>query len=365
MDVRKSWKYHTLLIVVGLALGGLVVACAPAADEKAAETEAEVEAAPSVVDNVMALADLSVEGELPVRGIPHPGLAAEAYFSPDSQSMITNLKDESAGDEFYQVYTFNLDGSDVKRINKTGHDACSYYFPDGDKLIWTSTRDKGVHGEEDYSNPDAYPTGSELYVSDLDGGNVQMVTDNDYYDAEVSISPDGQWILFTRQIDGALDMWRMHADGTGEEQITDTPDLQEGGAFYMPDNETVIYRAWDIADQGQRGMPMTLFTMNHDGSDRKQVSVTEGLNWAPFPTPDGKHVVFVRMSEDHNFDTWMLNIESGEQQQLTFSPSFDGYPAISPDGHWMSFTSTREAPEDAKRNTRLYLMDISSLNVGP
>ncbi len=75
----------------------------------------------------------------------------------------------------------------------------------------------------------------------LDGSDVKRLTNNEVYDAEVAVSPDGKWILWARQIDGQSDLWRMPADGSGEEQqITFTKGEQEGGAFYLPDSETVI-----------------------------------------------------------------------------------------------------------------------------
>jgi Tol biopolymer transport system component len=347
-----------------LAIAAMIVGCAPAAEEVAPEPE-PVPMEETVADVVRSFDNVAVEGELPVYRIPHPGLAAEAYFSPDSQSLITNLKDEAVGDEHYQVYTLKIDGSEVTRINDHGNDACAHFFPDGERLVWTSTRDKGMNEGEDYSDPEAYPTGAELYVSDLAGGNVEMITDNDEYDAEVSISPDGQWILFTRDVDGQLDLWRMRADGTGEEeQITHTPEMQEGGSFYLPDSETILFRAWNRADQGQRGMPMTIFTIKHDGTDLRQITTEEGTNWAPYPAPDGKHFFFVKISPGFNFEVWMMNLETGEQRQMTFSEAFDGFPAVSPDGQWLGFSSSRQA-EEGTRQTHLYLMDISSLGISP
>ena len=69
-----------------------------------------------------------------------------------------------------------------------------------------------------------------------------------------------------------LILWRMPVDGSGEEQqITFTKGEQEGGAFYLPDSETMCcFRSWDISSQGQRGMPMTIYTINHDGSDKNR-----------------------------------------------------------------------------------------------
>ncbi len=300
--------------------------------------------------------------ELPSHKIPIPGEAAEGYFSPDGKSMISNAK--MADDKDYRVYTFNLDGTDVRRINNTGADACSFYFPDGKKLIWTSTRDHLDMPAGNFSDVNAYPQGAELYTSDLNGKHVVRLTNNSVYDAEVTVSPDGRWILFGRQVDGRMDLYKMRPDGTGVFQITHTPDWQEGGAQWMPDGQTIIYRAWKIQDQAQRGMPMQIFTIKPDGTGTKQITSEVGTNWAPAPAPDGRHFVFVKMLPPGNFEIYMMDLTTGEQRRLTYNDAFDGFPAISPDGHWMGFSSSRGA-EPGKRQMFMYLMDISSLNVGP
>lgn len=302
-------------------------------------------------------------GELDVRRIPHEGAGAEFYFGPDNQTLIGNAKLE--GDETHYVYTMDIDSGEMVKINDKGEDACSHFFPDGKRLVWTSTRDLTDLPKGGYSDPNDYPTGAELYSSALDGSDVKRLTNNLVYDAEVAVSPDGKWILWSRQIDGEVDLWRMPADGSGEEQqITFTKGEQEGGAFYLPDGETVLFRSWDRSSQGQRGMPMTIYTIKHDGSDKKQVTTEEGTNWAPYPAPDGEHFVFVKVLPPHNFEIYLRSLVSGEETRLTYNDRFDGFPAISPDGTMMTFSSGRQAPEGA-RVLHQYIMDISSLGLGP
>lgn len=303
--------------------------------------------------------------ELPVRIIPNLGEGAEFYFSPDSKSLIGNAKRE--GDAAHHVYTTTLDGTKIVKINDKGEDACSFYFPDGKHLLWTSTRDNLDMPKGAWSDPKDYPKGSELYMSDLDGKNVKRLTNNKVYDAEAAVSPDGKWILFGRDIDGKMDLWVMKSDGTGEKQITFTDDWQEGGAQFMPDSNTILTRAWKREDQAQRMMPMQIFTVKRDGSDRRQITSEAGTNWAPFPAPDGKHFAFVKILNDTprpNWEIFMMNIETGQQTRLTYNPGFDGFPSISPDGHWLAFSSGRDA-KPGERTLFEYVMDISSLGVGP
>ncbi len=298
--------------------------------------------------------------ELPIFLIPNLGKAAEAYFSPDGNSFICNAK-IADDDTVHHVYTANIDGTNIKRINHKGEDACSYYYPSGDKLIWTSTRDYPDIPVGDWSVPTIYPQGAELYSSDLNGENIVRLTNNMNYDAEVSVSPDGKWILFTRQTDGKLDLWKMKSDGTDEHQITFTDDWQEGGSFYMPDSETILYRAWKKEYDDARAKPMTIFTIKHDGSDLKQITFEDDqTNWAPHPSPDGKHFVFVKVLPPHNFEIYLMNIETGRQTRLTYSDSFDGFPVMSPDGNSMLFSSSRNA-KPGDRSLNLFMMDLSTM----
>lgn len=296
--------------------------------------------------------------EMPVHAVTMDFYSAnEAYFSPDGKSLIMQARRDSLEID-YHTYVVSVDGFTYRRVNGKGHDACSYFFPDGERLIWTSTKDNLNTEEGDFSSPEDYPSGAELYVSDLLGGNIKRITNNDLYDAEVSVSPDGQWVLFGRRTDGSMDLWRMRTDGSEEMQITHTAERQEGGAFYMPDSETIIYRAWKKEDEGERSMPMTIFTIKHDGTENKVITDDPGLNWAPHPSPDGKHFVYVRMVGRGNFEVFLMNIESGEKVQVTNNPAFDGYPSFAPDGKTIAFGSTRDTPPGQRRLV-IYTMDIS------
>jgi Tol biopolymer transport system component len=299
--------------------------------------------------------------ELKTWQVPNIVEGAEFYFSPEGKSLIGNAR--LGDDTVHHTYTVQSDGTKILRINNKGADACSYYFPDGKRLLFTSTRDNPQMSLGNFSDPNDYPQGAEIYSCNLDGSDVKRLTNNKYYDAEISASPDGKWLLFTRQIDGRLDLWKMRPDGSEQTQITFTDSLQEGGSFFF-DNETIIYRAWERKNQGQRGMPMNIYTIKLDGSNQKKITDDGGTNWAPFPAPDGEHFVFVKVLPPHNYEIYLMSLKTGEQIRLTHSDSFDGFPALSPDGRYLTFDSNRDA-KAGERGLRPYMMDISSLHIGP
>lgn len=313
--------------------------------------------------------NLAQNDELPVYEIKAFLAAAEAYFSHDGKSIICNAKMKET-DKHYNTYTCRKDGSKVTRINDKWEDACSWFTRDGKGIIYTSTRDEGQTKEEDWSSAKDYPKGAELYWCDLKGKNVKRITKNKYYDAEVSESPDSKWILFSRQINGEIDLWKMRPDGSNEIQITKTPEWQEGGSFYIPGTNTIIFRAWKKSDEGKRGMPMAIFTIDDNGKNLKMITDDKTTNWAPFPHKDQDHFVFVKVLPPvggkgmPNYEIFMRSLKTGKETRLTYSPGFDGFPTLSPDGNTLLFSSSRTAPK-GKRQLNIFTMDISSLFKNP
>jgi len=309
------------------------------------------------------------ENEFPTWKIPNVPRSAEAYYAPDNLHVIAQTQDPNAlvaeGRESGALtWTFTDQGEDVRAINDRGQDACSYFLPDGKRIVYTSTRDNMDMPIGNWSDSNDYPQGGELYIANLDGSNPVRLTDNEYYEAEVSISPNGEWVVFGRQIEGKMDLWRMRIDGTDEEQLTFTDDWQEGAPFYFADNETILTRAWKRSEYGKiRPTPMTVFTLNAETKEITPRTFDRDMNWAPYPAPDGKHYVFVRVVPPNNWEVFLGDLTGGEPVRLTYNDSFDGFPSLSPDGTKMLFARA-EGP-GFMSGLHTWVMDVSSLNLGP
>ena len=317
--------------------------------------------------------------ELPVRMIPNIPRSAEAYYAPDNLHVIAQTKDPTAPPpEKGKVggsltFTFTDTGEELTRINDKGRDACSWFLPDGTGLIWTSTRDHLDMPPGNWSDESDYPQGAELYTSDLKGGHIRRLTNNRYYEAEVTTSLDGKWVFFTRQIDGKLDIWKMRIDGTNEQQLTFTDDWQEGAPYPAPDGKHLIFRAWKHSDKvrlneefkatGTRQQtPMTIFTMTTDGTDVQPRTFTRDMNWAPYMAPDGRHFFYDRVFEGNNWEVVMNDLAGGEPVRITYHQGFDGFASVSWDGTKLLFS--RSLGTGFMSDIHTFVMDISSLNVG-
>jgi Tol biopolymer transport system component len=317
-------------------------------------------------------AAISTRGaELPSWQIPNIGEAAEAYYGPDSTHIIAQVQSPLAiksarGMSGFLTQTFTDAGTEIVQVNDRGWDACSYFFPDGKRLLWTSVKDNLDMDIGNWSDWRRYPQGSELYISDRKGGNVQRLTNNKYYEAEVTVSPDSKWIVFGRQIKGNMDLWVMKSDGTEERQITFTEDDQEGAPYFLPDSETIMFRAWKATEYDQKPTPMTIYTIRRDGSGLTRRTFTNDMNWAPYPAPNGRHFVFVRAETPANWEVYLGDMENREIKRLTFDDGFDGFPALSPDGRKLIWTSSRMGGgRGFMQGLRLHVMDVSSLQLGP
>src|SRR5690242_8475689 len=81
----------------------------------------------------------------------------------------------------------------------------------------------------------------------------------------------------------------------------------------------------------------------------------------PQVSPDGKFVAYVVSTIDVKEDKssshiWMVGIDGSNDRQITFSNESEGSPRWSPDGRYLSFTSSRPGPGKARGN-QIWLLD--------
>src|SRR5215470_11875798 len=114
--------------------------------------------------------------ERPTWRIPNVPSSAEAYYAPDNYHVIAQTQDPDAlrtpgRNSGALTWIFSDDGTTKWRVNDRGQDLCSYFFPDGKHVIFTSTRDHMDFPLGNWSDQNNYPQGAELYIADIDGKN--------------------------------------------------------------------------------------------------------------------------------------------------------------------------------------------------
>ena len=147
-----------------------------------------------------------------IKQLTFGGENAEAYFSADGKQLIFQSTRDSRGCD--QIYTMNVDGSNVKMVsNGEGRTTCSYFFPGAKQILYSSTHlgDKQCPAKPDFSKGyvwAVYPT-FDVFTANPDGSGLKQLTDTPGYDAETTISLDGKKLVFTSMRDGDLDIYSM------------------------------------------------------------------------------------------------------------------------------------------------------------
>src|SRR5688572_30299299 len=164
-------------------------------------------------------ASLSVAGEkhlTNIKQLTFGGENAEAYFSSDGKKLIFQSTRDGRGCD--QIYTMNVDSSDLKMIsNGEGRTTCSYFYPGAKRILYSSTHlgDKQCPPKPDRSRGyvwAVYPS-FDVFTANPDGSDLKQLTNTPGYDAETTITLDGKKLVFTSMRDGDLDIYSMDANG--------------------------------------------------------------------------------------------------------------------------------------------------------
>ncbi|MBS1492885.1 MAG: PD40 domain-containing protein [Bacteroidetes bacterium] len=319
---------------------------------------------------------LYFEGEKHLKNIKQltfGGENAEAYFSFDGKKL--SFQSTREGRDCDQIYKMNIDGSEQTLVSTgKGRTTCAYYMPDNKHILFAST-----HLVSDLCPPkpdlrkgyvwalyDSY----DIFVATEQGEIVKQLTNEKAYDAEATISPLGDRIVFTSTRNGDIDLYSMNLDGTDIKQLTDELGY-DGGAFYSYDGKKIIYRRTrfendeakekykELLGQGLiRPTLLDIYVMDADGSNKTRITHNTSANFAPYFFPDGKRILFCSNIEDpqgRNFDVYAINIDGTNLEKITNCPEFDGFPMFSPDGKKLVFCSNRN--DRIKGETNVFICD--------
>jgi len=308
-----------------------------------------------------------------IKQLTFGGENAEAYFSADGKQLIFQATREGHGCD--QIYTMNIDGSNVKMIsNGEGRTTCSYFFPGNKRVLYSSTHlgNKQCPPRPDFSRGyvwAVYPT-FDIFSANADGSNPKQLTSTPGYDAETTITLDGKKLVFTSTRDGDLDIYTMDADGKNVRRLTNELGY-DGGPFWSYDGKQIVYRAHHPKTDEQkadytsllkqnliRPTVLEIFVMNADGSNKRQVTNNGKANFGPYFFPDGKRIIFSSNLDDargRNFDLYQINVNGTGLERITFNETFDGFPMFSPDGKKLVFASNRNAAKQG--DTNIFIAD--------
>jgi Tol biopolymer transport system component len=164
------------------------------------------------------------EGENPVALTNSPGYDAEAVYSPRGDRIVfTSLR---TGD--LELFLMKPDGSEVQQLTDApGYDGGAFFSLDGEWVVWRASRPSGA-ALEDYRTLLAEglirPGQLELYIMNLNEGKPIQLTDNGAANFGPYWHPDGKHIIFSSNLhnpDGRnFDLFLIDIDSGDIERVT-------------------------------------------------------------------------------------------------------------------------------------------------
>ncbi len=330
-------------------------------------------------ETTMGADSLLLEGELStlsnLQQLTFGGENAEGYFSFDEETFVFQRTRPEEGDSCDQIYTYDLKSGEIRKIsNGEGRTTCAYYLPGDSLILYASTHQSmtSCPPTPDYSQGYVWPIYPEydIVLADTAGNFRTNLTSEAGYDAEGTVSPTGDRIVFTSTRTGDLEIFSMNLDGSDVQQLTNEPGY-DGGPFYSWDGKSIVFRAsrptgTDLEDYQQllkedmiRPGALEIYVMDSDGSNLQQVTSNGAANFGPFWHPNGNDIIFASNQGDpsgREFDLYMIARDGTNLRQITFSGGFDGFPMFNRTGDRLIFASNRNNGKDGETN--LFIADF-------
>lgn len=212
--------------------------------------------------------------------------------------------------EKWSIYRYNFEDKSTVKVMDS-----AYYLsvsPTGKQIV----AGKLVDGNRD------------LYLSDSDGKNAKRITTDKAIDFAPSFSPDGKQITFNSKREGNTEVFVINSDGTNLKRLTFSGEYKSYNPSWSPDGKyiTFYFEKGDGQDQ--------LFVMKADGSEPKNITNDEFNNI--FPGWFGKNkIIYGQGKKGQPTRVFTINIDGSNKKQLLTLESF--YARVSTDGKKIAY----------------------------
>jgi TolB protein len=187
----------------------------------------------------------------------------------------------------------------------------------------------------------------EIFVMNSEAADLVQLTTDPHDDTYPAWSPDGQRIAFVsgRDNDTWPRLYTMAADGSDVRPLTEDYGTMPA---WSPDGGTIAFVSF------RDGIEL----VNHDGSNRRFLSVPLQFISSSKWSPDGRRIAFHAGAALNRGAIYTIAVDGTALQRLSSVGDDDSFPDYSPDGRSILFSSCRSDG----RGCHVSIMDASGDN---
>jgi serine/threonine protein kinase/Tol biopolymer transport system component len=231
-----------------------------------------------------------------------------------------------------QIYLINIDGTGLQLVTDMENGACQpSWSPNGSQLVFISPcRERGEFFNNTYND-------ASLYVINVDGTGLRPLTTVPGSDFDPAWSPDGKRIAFTSLRDGTRDIYVLTLESGNVTRLTtvEQPVQENSQPSWSPFGNQIAYTV-------KRYGAYQVWVMSETGESRVQIARSGQSLWDYLPTwgPDGETVIFNQRNLGPGLP-WLMSIryedrDSKKPVKMDFQPPIEDVQ-FSPDGLWIAF----------------------------
>ncbi len=208
-----------------------------------------------------------------------------------NQFLVTD-EDERSGYRVRSIWRMRPDGSDRQRLTNRGYNAEPTVSPDGQNIVFVS--DRGGK--------------SQLWRMRIDGEELVQLTGVAYNISSPEFSENGNSVFFRAWVDGVNTVWHVPAGGGEASQIVSGVDIETYAV--APDGSQIAFSYFDTEAKRLRTQ---IRSLNGKFADRYMEFVPETwMTWSR----DGRSIYFNRAADSAK-NVWRQELNGGDPTPIT------------------------------------------------